>query len=201
MKPAVDPGDCLGRRLLILGDVNTGKTTLARGILEDWCGRGLGRRILVVDLAPVIPTELAAARGVRGAGGTLHAAGAAAGVLLVHPLLEAPRLSSTSEAEAQRKAAANRERIDAAWPVEGGRDIVFVNDASMYLQAGDADELIMKLRGAATVVANGYFGERLGGGELTRHERGQMQRLRDWFEREGSVVMLDAPPDRAAPGI
>lgn len=191
MSDFVAPGASLGRKLLILGDVNTGKTTRSRRILHDFCARGLGPRIAVVDLAPVIPPEIAAARGVRGVGGTLDA-DPAAGVLVVHPALEAPRLSSASEAEAQRKALANKGRIDMAWPVTaGGRDIVFVNDASIYLQAGSADELIAKLRGAATVVANGYLGERLGGGELTRHERAEMERLRDWFLGEGTVVVLE----------
>jgi len=191
MSDVIAPAACLGRKLLILGDVNTGKTTGSRRILHDFCARGLGGRITVVDLAPVIPPELAAARGVRGVGGTLDA-DPAAGVLVVHPALEAPRLSSASEAEAQRKAVANKGRIDMAWPVAaGGRDIVFLNDGSIYLQAGSADELIAKLRGAATVVANGYLGERLGGGELTRHERTEMERLRDWFLREGTVVVLE----------
>jgi len=191
MSDFIAAGASLGHKLLILGDVNTGKTTRSRRILHDFCARGLGARIAVVDLAPVIPPEIAAARGVRGAGGTLDA-DPAAGVLVVHPALEAPRLSSASEAEAQRKAAANKGRIDMAWPVAaGGRDIVFLNDASIYLQAGSADELIAKLRGAATVVANGYLGERLGGGELTRHERAEMERLRDWFLREGTVVVLE----------
>lgn len=190
MSDDIGPGDCLGRKLLILGDVNAGKTTLARRILDDFRARGLGARIAIVDLAPAIPPQVAAARGVRGVGGTLEA-DPATGVLVVHPALEAPRLSSSSEAEAQRKAAANKVRIDRAWPVvAGGRDIVFLNDASIYLQAGSADELIAKLRGAATVVANGYFGQRLGGGELSRHERAEMERLRDWFRLEGEVIEL-----------
>jgi adenylate kinase family enzyme len=39
---AMRGGDCVGRKLLILGDVNTGKTTLARGLLDDLCRRSLG---------------------------------------------------------------------------------------------------------------------------------------------------------------
>jgi hypothetical protein len=61
---------------------------------------------------------------------------------------------------------------------------------SMYVQAGSADELIARFAPAHTVVANGYVGERLGGGELTRRERAEMERLRAWFEGAGSVVLL-----------
>lgn len=192
MSAPVEPADCLGRKLLILGDVNAGKTTLARRILHAFCERGLGTRIAIVDLAPAIPPEVAAARGVRGVGGTLEA-DPAAGVLTLRPALQAPRLTSTSETEALQKAEANRALADAAWrELDGaGRDILFVNDASMYLQAGSADALIARLAPLGTVVANGYFGERLGGGELSRHERAEMERLRAWFERAGSVLVLD----------
>lgn len=191
MSGPATPGDCLARKLLIVGDVNSGKTALARLILQDFCDRGLASRIAILDLAPVIPPEIAAARGLRGAGGAL-AADPAAGVLLVHPVLQAPRLTSPSESQARQKAAANKERIDAVWPaVQGaGRDILFLNDASLYLQAGSADELVANIQDMPTVVANGYFGERLGGGELTRHERAEMHRLCAWFEHQGRVIRL-----------
>ncbi len=193
MNEPMPPDDCLGRKLLIVGDVNTGKTTLARRILGELCERGLGPRIAILDLAPTIPPALAAARGVRGVGGALEA-DPAAGVLTLRPALQAPRLTSASEDEALRKALANRELVDAAWrELEGaGRDILFVNDVSMYLQAGSADTLAVRLAPFATVVANGYFGERLGGGELSRHEREQMQQLQAWCRRAGSVLALDA---------
>lgn len=165
MSRPTTPGDCLGQKLLILGDVNSGKTTFTRRMLQDLCARGFGSRIAIVDLAPAIPPEIAAARGDRGAGGAL-AADAATGVLLVHPVLQAPRLTSSSESQARQKAADNKERIDAAWPdfLAAGRDILFLNDASLYLQAGSAGLLVARIQEMRTVVASGYFGARLGGG-------------------------------------
>lgn len=196
MTAEFEPGDCLGRKLLIAGDVNTGKTTLARRILRDFCGRGLGARIAILDLAPTIPPEIAAARGVRGVGGTLEADPFSPAVRL-RPLLQAPRLTSASEAEAAAKAQENRRRIEAAWQELPARAILFVNDVSMYLQAGLASELAGRLAAAETVVANGYLGERLGGGELTRHERAQMEQLRDWFAQAGRVITLTTRYDPA----
>jgi hypothetical protein len=191
MTAPVEPGECLGRKLLILGDVNTGKTTLTRRILDDFCGRGLGPRVAVLDLAPHISEQLAAQRGLRGVGGHLEAP-LDSGALTIREELEPPRLSSASEAEAMGKAARNKALIDAAWQRAGAgtRDILVANDISMYLQAGSADELVSRFAAADTVIANGYFGERLGGGELTRHERAQMERLRAWFESVGRVVAL-----------
>lgn len=185
----IDPAACVGRKVLIVGDVNTGKTTLARRILQEFCARGLGPRIAVLDLAPHIPPELAGQRGLRGVGGHL-AAPADAGVLTLREQLTPPRLSSSSDAEAQDKAAANKRLVDAAWPrlEPATRDILFLNDVSMYLQAGTAAELIARLEPANTVIANGYWGERLGAGALSARERTQMQALRDWFERVGTVL-------------
>lgn len=189
MSGLVDAGECLGRRLLIVGDVNTGKTTLARRILQDFCARGLGAHIAVLDLAPTIPPEIAQARGVRGVGGTLEAP-ADAGVICVRPVLQAPRLTSASEAEARAKAADNLRLIEGTWPQLAGRDILFVNDISMVLQAGSASDLVARLAAMPTLIANGYSGERLGGGELTRHERAQMELLREWFAVNGRALTL-----------
>jgi hypothetical protein len=189
MTTVLDAADCLGRKLLIVGDVNTGKTTLARGVLQDLCARGLGARIAVLDLAPVIPPEIAQARGIRGVGGTLDA-DPASGAVHARPLLQAPRLTSASEAEAAAKAQHNLHLVEAAWDALPARDILFINDISMAVQAGRADDLIARLAQVGTVVANGYFGERLGAGELTRHERAQMEQLRDWFAAQGRVLTL-----------
>jgi GTPase SAR1 family protein len=189
MTPEVEPGDCLGGKLLVVGDVNTGKTTLARGILQDLCARGLGERIAILDLAPTLPAQLARARGVRGVGGRLEAE-AGSGVVAARPVLQAPRLTSASEEEAIGKAQANLRAIESAWHGLPARAILFINDISMALQAGHARELVARIERVPTVVANGYFGQRLGGGELTRHEKAQMQDLRDWFERTGRVIAL-----------
>lgn len=196
MTPEVEPGDCLGQRLLIVGDVNTGKTTLARRVLHDFCARGLGARIAILDLAPTIPPEFARGRGVRGVGGTLDA-DTSCGALHARPLLHAPRLTSSSEAEAASKAAENLQRIEAAWEALPPRDILFVNDISMVLQAGRAGDVVERIAKVETVVANGYLGERLGGGELTRHERAEMEQLRAWFVARGRVITLSSTYDPA----
>ena len=186
-------GDCIGRKLLILGDVNTGKTTLARALLEDLCHRGLGPRIAVADFAPRIPAALARAKGLAGVGGDLRPP-TGAGVRYLADHLDPPRLSSATDTEAAAKARANLhviERLLQEFDAEP-RDILFVNDVTLYLQAGTADGLIARLARADTVVANGYRGERLGAGELTRRERAETDRLAAWFATVGEVVELPA---------
>ena len=184
--------DYLGIKTLILGDVNTGKTYWTRKILAAMCLRGLGGRIAIVDMAPEIPDRTARERGLPGAGGKLKPQDGQ-GILYLDGHFEAPRLSSKTGEEALAKARRNRQDISALFPrMHGqGRDILFVNDISMFLQAGQAEELTPWLDGAATVIANGYWGEKLGGGILTQRERSEMEKLSAYFEMKGQVLKLE----------
>ena len=183
---------CLGKKILVIGDVNTGKTTLCKRWLTELCQQGLGARIALLDLAPTISRELALQRGIVGAGGELHAP-AGSGVLDLRTHLEPPRLSSSSEGEALEKAARNAQRIDALLGrLEPQRDILFINDVTLFLQARSAASLIEAagFDKRTTLVVNGYRGERLGGGALTRHETAEMSELEKAFAERGEVVRL-----------
>ena len=187
--------DYLDRKTLILGDVNSGKTTLCRKILEDFCRRGLAGRIVVIDLAPQIPEESLRIRGLRGVGGRL-APPEGAGVVYLHAPVVAPRLTSTTEAEALDKARRNRDAVEGLLrqAETSGRDILFINDVSLYLQAGDPGRLAAILEKTDTVVVNGYFGETFGSGELSRRERDAMERLAGWFASRGAVLTMPRAP-------
>lgn len=193
--PEVRIEDYLGRKTLILGDVNTGKTTLSRGVLEALCRQGFGGRTAVVDMAPEIPETLARARGIPGAGGRLIPP-EGCGVLYLGGWLEPPRLSSNSEEEAMQKARRNRREIEGLLRRLDSepREILLVNDVSLYLQAGGSEAFIPRLERPDTVVANGYWGERLGGGLLSGCERSEMQSLRDYFDRMGRTLILKGHP-------
>lgn len=186
------PADCLGQHWLIMGDINTGKTSRCRHYLQQLCAQGLGGRITVLDLAPHIPPEMAQARGLPGAGGYLRPP-ADSGVLDLRTHLHAPRLSSSTEAEAQAKAESNACAIDALLqqlpPADSGRDILFVNDVTLYLQAGSADHLLAHIAQPhiRTLIVNGYWGQRLGDSVLSRREREQTQQLRAHFAQRGRV--------------
>ncbi|PKN36026.1 MAG: hypothetical protein CVU61_00570 [Deltaproteobacteria bacterium HGW-Deltaproteobacteria-19] len=184
--------DFLGRRTLIVGDINAGKTFRTGEILAAFCGAGLGGRIVILDLAPEIPEKLAAEKGLRGAGGRLSPPpGRDVPVFEASPV--PPRLSSRTEAEALEKAHRNRLAIDALFPrvSETSRDILFINDVSLYLQSGNAEDLISFLHRFGTVIANGYWGNRLGGGSLTDREKEQMKKLMAGFEIGGRVILLE----------
>lgn len=184
--------DLLGRKLLVMGDINAGKTTRCRQWLALLCEQGLGARITILDLAPHIPPDMAQARGLAGAGGYLRPP-ANSGVLDLRTHLHAPRLSSATEAEAQAKAESNACAIDGLLqqlpPPASGRDILFINDVTLYLQAGRADELLAHIARPhiSTLIVNGYWGQRLGDSALSRREREQTQQLRAYFAQHGWV--------------
>ena len=193
------PADPLGKKLLVMGDINAGKTTLCRQWLARLCAQGQGGRIVVLDLAPDIPPALAQARGLAGAGGYLLPP-PDSDVLDLRTHLHAPRLSSATEAEAEEKAAHNARAIEALFdrfPQPGsGRDVLFVNDVTLYLQAGCASTLIGKIGRAdvTTLVVNGYWGQRLGDSALSRREREQTRRLREHFANHEKVLDLGGEP-------
>lgn len=193
------PADLLGKKLLVMGDINAGKTTLCRQWLARLCAQGQGGRIVVLDLAPDIPPALAQARGLAGAGGYLLPP-PDSDVLDLRTHLHAPRLSSATEAEAEEKAAENARAIEALFdqlpPSGSGRDVLFINDVTLYLQAGCASTLIGKIGRAdvTTLVVNGYWGQRLGDSALSRREREQTRRLREHFANHGQVLDLGGEP-------
>ncbi|MEK7242775.1 MAG: hypothetical protein AAB112_01220 [Thermodesulfobacteriota bacterium] len=190
--PDIHPEDYLSRKTLILGDVNTGKTTLTKKVLEALCCRDLGGRIAILDMAPEVPEKLAKEKGLPGVGGKLmppekH------NILYLGGHFEPPRLSSKTEEEAMEKAQQNRRIIEGLFRKLNLqlRDILLVNDVSIYLQAGTTDNLTRWLDQAATVIANGYWGERLGGGTLTERERTETAKLKTYFEQKGRVLILE----------
>lgn len=183
----------LGKKTLILGDVNSGKTTLTRQILDGFCRQGLGGRIAILDFAPDIPEEVLRRRGLAGVGGRLEPP-AGCGAAVLHATIVAPRLTSSSEEEAMEKAGRNRKAIEGLFlRYESlNRDILFINDASLYLQAGDLDRITGLLEKTGTAVVNGYFGEKLGPGALSRREREAMKGLAAWFRSRGTVIAVKA---------
>ncbi len=172
----ISPGDFLHRFTLIIGEVNTGKTTLTQKILDALSSKG-GARIAVVDLAPhIISSDLKGRT--AGIGGTLRATEDNR-LNYYHCPVHAPRLQGKDEFEALRLADENARLIEFLFEkaLEGKVDALFVNDCSLYLQAGESEKLIRWIGSAGTAIVNGYYGEALGTGILSTRERAGMDDL------------------------
>jgi hypothetical protein len=185
----------LNSRTLILGEINTGKTTLTAGILAELRSRLGDEDLAVLDLSPEVPKN-AAWSGPLGVGGRLVAPGREGNLLYLHPRLAPPRLSSAGEDEAGPAARNNLEVINPALEVLAGqgRPILFINDITLYLQAGSAADLAPYLEQARTVVANGYYGHKLGTGAFSRRERRETEALMTRFTRLITLTGPDQPP-------
>ncbi len=184
MEEKIDISEFLGKRTLVIGDVNTGKTTFSRKILEEMSRLQINKRIAIIDLAPEIPEEWALGNKFKGIGGKLLPI-AGKGIFYSRPPIKPPRLSSKNEKEAISIAEKNRKGIEILFerfvPADG--DILFLNDISLYLQAGSAKKLLKWMDNAHTIVANGYYGEKLGKGVLSQRERREMGFLVELFDR------------------
>jgi hypothetical protein len=64
-----------GRRTLVIGDVNTGKTRLTEKVMARWVAQGRSQEIVVLDLAPETQETI---------GGRIHLPAGFQGVLLRH---------------------------------------------------------------------------------------------------------------------
>lgn len=169
---AIQIEDFIGRFTLIVGDVNSGKTTLTRNIFDTYC-RHKGGAISVVDLAPTFPpSNIADVKEKEEVGGKLDVS-SSPGVHYFHGLIHAPRLTAKSEAEAETLAKSNARTIENLFmeALKDETEAIFVNDCSLYLHAGNPKKLLQWIRSARTAIVNGYEGRSLGEGPLTVRER------------------------------
>jgi hypothetical protein len=178
--PAISLEDILNRFVLIVGEVNRGKTTLTRRIFELYL-RHHGGPVAVVDLAPSIGPALKTGQGI---GGKLSIS-PSPGVRYFHDRIHAPRLESKSGTEAMDLAEENRRVIESLFEKAFQERInaLFVNDCSLYLHAGDAKKLLGWIRRSETAVVNGYHGESLGQGPITTREKEGMIYLMEHCDR------------------
>jgi len=180
----IDAADFLNRFTLIVGDINSGKTTLTDAILDSFY-RNIGGVVTVVDLAPEIRTYNSGERDATVAVGGRLKVPVSKTVRYYHDRIHAPRLRARDENEARKLAAENARTIDALFSEAAKKksDAIFVNDCSLYLHFGRASELLKLIRSSPTSVVNGYFGRFFSDSSISIHERQEMGILIDHCDR------------------
>lgn len=162
------------KKTIIVGEVNSGKTVYLKDILEKFLEEGY-TDLVVIDMAP---------ENIRGIGGKIN--------LGKHHLIRyltagivAPRLVGGAQDEIVVFAKKNALMIDQIFSryLEDPSNVLFINDVSIYLQAGNIDRLLSFLDTIPTVIMNGYFGYSLGGGKFGMRERQEMKKLQEKCDR------------------
>lgn len=142
----------LHKKTLIKGDVNTGKTAKTISILQSFLLAGYREKVAIIDLSP---------REKKGVGGKMPLS-AVSGVFYLTADIHAPRLEGKDEGEilffAKKNAATIETLFDACLNREKEKNILFVNDATLYLQAGDIMRFFRVLESASTWVVNVFEG-------------------------------------------
>jgi len=167
---------------MITGEVGSGKTTLTRKLLYEALGEGK-EEITLIDMAPErISTETGSI------GGRLIDDSVVGLRQLIPSCIRAPRLTAKTQEELIAEADSNRVNIERVLKMfnEAPTKVLFINDASMYLQRGELDTLRATISKAETVVVNAYLGERLNndlGAGLSRRERELVLSLGEKMDR------------------
>lgn len=153
----------LNRQTLISGDVNSGKTTKTTTILEQFLQAGYGEQMAVLDLSP---------DPVRGIGGKLPLPSGAP-VLYLTSHITAPRLMGRDADHTLELANENAREIEGLFVefTKQKRDILFINDATLYLQAGNFALFLETLAKSSTRIINAYYGNTFADSALTQRER------------------------------
>lgn len=181
--------DILRHRFLITGDVGTGKTALTARLLQEAMARVGPHEITLIDMAP----ELKTYRGTFIGGRLTDLIGydPKLRVLLPEGKLFAPRIEGITGNEVMRLAKMNAQNITELLKkyIGATTPILFINDVSMYLQAGKASILLEAVRSAETFFANSYEGTTL----LDDHDSGVSRR------EQAGLTVLKRTMDRVLP--
>lgn len=169
----------LGRKVLIVGDVGSGKTLLTANLLDQAVGMGYCQQITVIDMAP--PKMVF--HGMRIGGILAEVTEAVSEVRYLKPKeVKAPRAMAGSAEELVRLADFNRRVIDQTLTefLLKPTPFLFINDISIYLQTDGIARVLLAMNKSQTCIANGYFGKKLEadfGTGVSRREQMMMRRL------------------------
>lgn len=163
----------VNRRTIIIGEVATGKTLLTSKILQRLL-QYTSNDVALIDMAPQ-------ARGHIGGKIVLQSDSP---VRYYTDDFSPPRLTSSIEDEIFKIAHENRLKAEKIFTkyIRQPALVLFINDVSIYLQAGDIEVLWSVISSTPTVVTNGYLSKSLGGGKFGDRERYLMKILIQKFD-------------------
>lgn len=179
--------DFIGKKVLITGDLASGKTALLARLLDEAINSKLGAKIAVIDMAPgerLINSHLAG-KTVKQYLKNLEL------VQYMAPRkVYAPRIDGKTKPQVEKLAQANANSLGALLDefMDKPYKILFVNDITLYLHRGELSRVLKAIRKCSTFVANGYRGKFPAddrGTGISRRER----RLLDKLQKNMDIVI------------
>ena len=165
----IEIAEFLNKRTLIIGGVNSGKTRYCLRILDEFLEHGY-RDIAVLDFAP---------NRILGIGGKMELNDLSEVFYLTSDILP-PRLLGKNDREILTLAKQNEETINILFDQykRNSRDILFVNDVTLYLHTGKLRRLLNVLSTAKTQIINAYSGGVFDGQPLSVREASMLSLLK-----------------------
>lgn len=177
--------DVLGKKVLIIGEAGTGKTILLVKLLEEVDEKGLSSEVTLIDLAPKRFGEFG--------GRVTDYLCQVGGIRLLMPTdVFAPRLSGKTKEDVLLLAEKNKELIEPLLKefISNPTKILFINDVTIYLHAGDPTLIEKCIEVSGTFVGTAYYGTKLQddkGSGITHRERTLTERL---MKKVDEVIFL-----------
>lgn len=167
--------EVVDKKVLILGEVGSGKTKLAAKLLQELTRILNPEKITVIDLAPERTGDV---------GGKLtDYTKLARGIKYFSPLkIYTPRLTGKSPDEVLHYAEMNKKAIESLLDeyAKNPTEALIINDVTLYLHLGELEKILECIRLAKTFLATAYYGKRLSrdfGTGISKREKQLTQRL------------------------
>ena len=166
----------IGKKTLIVGEVGSGKTLLLSRFLDQLVRSGLKDRVTVIEMGP----------NMGGVGGTVE--NYTRNVTCVKYLkpwrIIPPRTMGRNRDEVIRYARLNMLALKPLIEeyLRNPTDILLINDLTIYLHAGEVEDIIQLINISNTFTATAYEGEKLAddkGSGITDRERKSLDRLEE----------------------
>ncbi|MEM3442552.1 MAG: hypothetical protein QXM86_01650 [Candidatus Bathyarchaeia archaeon] len=169
-----------GKKVLILGEVGSGKTMLAARLIQELSAFVNSEEITVIDLAPP-------RKGMVG-GKIADYVNLTGKIRYLSPaVVYTPRLSGRSREEVLHYANLNKKYMEPLFKefIKKPSRVLVVNDITLYFHLGDLDVVLECVRLAETFLATAYYGVKLAedyGAGISPREKLLTEKLRQYMD-------------------
>ena len=166
----------IGRKIIIVGEIGSGKTLLLSRFLDRLVRSGLKDKVTVIEMAPNMGEV----------GGTIeNYTRNISSVRYLKPWkIIPPRMMGKSREEVLKYARSNMLALKPLIEeyLRNPTEILLINDLTIYLHAGKVEDIIQLINISKTFTATAYEGKRLAddkGSGITDRERESLNRLKE----------------------